>query len=189
VRFKTLHVCLALSLGVTPACSPTEPSRESRRADVADPSGDVPASTAAIRHPDLIRATIEIESGLATFTVRFAPGTFDADTSRTVIYLDVDETPATGIPAAPGLTVDYWVEIVDGAASVSRCVAGPPGACTVVEQQTAAFTADSVDVTLPLSALGDDDGRMGFRIVSNHEVVTGTPDYLPNVSLAPGRVR
>ena len=188
-RFTPFRACLALVGALALGCSPTEPSDESRQADVTDPSGDVAASTAAIRHPDLIRATIEVEDRVATFIVRFATGTFDANTSRTVIYLDIDETPATGIPAAPGLTVDYWLDVSNSSAALSKCVAGATSACTEVNQPTASFTIDGFDVTVPLTALDDDDGRMGFRIVSNHEVVTSSPDFLPNASLAPGRVR
>jgi hypothetical protein len=53
--------------------------------------------------------------------------------------------------------------------------------------------ADQLRVVVPLAMLGNDDGRMKFKVTSaqflTDTTATGITDYMPNAGAAPGQVR
>ena len=184
------NILCSLVLALAVACSPSRPS-EGFRGEVTDPAGDIQAGTSPPR-PDLIGATIDVDDDdeEVRVTVSLAPGTFDINTSRIVVYLDVDESPATGVPASPGLMVDYWIDISNGRAALAHCPTSAAGVCSVVDDGLE-FTPgpNGAEVIVRLEQLGDDEGRMGFRVVANPVALPGATDFLPDVGLSPGRVR
>ena len=191
-RFITLGLVLILS-----ACSPSRPSGEPLVGDVSDPAGDTQTGTSPVR-PDLVRASIEVtfgegddvEDAEVHLAIRVVPGTFNINTGRILVHLDVDESPATGVPAAPGLTVDYWVDISGGRAALFKCPLVGDAVCAVVDDGlTLSLAPEGPAVVLPLGALGDDDGRMSFRVVAAPLALLTATDFLPDVGLPPARVR
>ena len=57
------------------------------------------------------------------------------------------------------------------------------------------FVSDGFEVVIPLALLGDDDGRMTFRVRSYASAYTGsdfdssTVDFMPDQVLPPGRLQ
>ena len=121
--------------------------------------------------PDLVAAAIDVAGGSLTATVSFAPGTLSAADTFACVMLDVDENASTGNASAGGdvqLGFDYSVCAVlprgSTSAQVSRLSGGTASA---VGSVPATFlSADQVRFTVPLSLLGNDDGRVAFKVVS-----------------------
>jgi hypothetical protein len=191
---------VALVLTLTWACgerSPVAPSASpapssSLHAEVIDPRGDVHYAidrAPAPNPPDLISGTADVQAGAITFTVRFAPGTFDPRTTRHNIDLDTDESTATGI-----LGLDYIVYIGTSTDLSSALIQRQQDKANV-GTVSVSFVADGFDVVIPLALLGNDDGRMTFRVRSYASAYTGsdfdssTVDFMPDQGLPPGRVQ
>src|SRR5215831_9054139 len=140
--------------------------------EVTDPAGDAVADARVPVSPDLVRATADVlaGSGSVTFVIQFAAGSFNRQTTRVSVVLDTDQDGSTGNRQANGLGADYALE-ADAAnteAVVSR--ANPP-ACAArlscfdpVGSAPITLTGDGMQVTVPLSLLGNDDGRMNFQM-------------------------
>src|SRR5260221_10383938 len=116
---------------------------------------------------------------MLVITVSFAPGTLSQ--TQTVWYaeLDTDENPAPGRPGVVApvqgafgdtdlIGVDYEIAAVyprnSTQATIFRVTAAPPVQPTIVGT-AAVTTADTARVTVPLALLGNDDGRMKFKVV------------------------
>ena len=150
--------------------------------------------------PDLVAAAIDVAGGSLTATLSFAPGTLSAPDTFACVMLDVDENASTGNASAGGdvqLGFDYSVCAVlprgSTSAQVSRLSGGTASA---VGSVPATFlSADQVRFTVPLSLLGNDDGRVAFKVVSMQWVDdalivnTGAIDWMPDIGLAAGLVR
>ena len=80
-------------------------------ADVSDPVGDTTQDPLFATSPDLVHGTASVVDGKITFTIRFAPGTFDPSTTRINIQIDTDQNPSTGIRTGIGLGIDYAVDM------------------------------------------------------------------------------
>lgn len=149
----------------TPVPSPTP---RNLRADVTDRVGDAGGFAGVAVPPDLASGSIEITPGsLMLISVRCNAGTFDP--ARTLIQfdLDVDQNPVTGSPSE-GLGLDYIIDMGSayyaGQARVSRFVGGTQ--YETVGTVPISVSANGIDVGVPLSLIGGDDGRMNFRVIS-----------------------
>jgi hypothetical protein len=161
--------------------------------EVSDPIGDVgdrPYPNVA-NPPDLVHATAGVVAGNITFTVQLAPGTFDPGTILLIINLDTDQNPSTG-QAPDG--VDYIVSMGDGQGNQALVgkYTGPLNFSTVGNVPVS-FMADGMMVAVPLSLLGNADGRMNFRVISFIHLpgmlTSAALDSLPDSGLPPGRVQ
>jgi hypothetical protein len=172
---------------------PSAPCRAPLNGEVCDVTGDA-LPDRRLRHPppDLVRGIAEVQAGSVAFTVRFAPGTFDPATTLILIYLDTDEKRSTGIVMAGGLGVDYNVS---ASAQNGGHVEKYDGRWMQIGTVATTVVADGIDVTVPLSLIGNPDGRLNYRISSfivlpNTTRATGViVDTMPDVNLPPGRVQ
>jgi hypothetical protein len=147
---------------------------------------------------DLVRATAVVASGNITFVIQLASGTLNRQTTRVSVLVDTDQDAATGIREPNGLGADYAVDLAAGTslATINKadavgCAAqlscfNPVGSAPIT------FVADGMQVTVPLSLLGNDDGRMSFQMSSYVLISPLTPvvfDFMPDNNLPPGRVQ
>jgi len=208
----TLRRLASVALLVTAAAcsgSNTSPSVPSLTGSVTDPAGDtvilpvlrdgllltpfVPVA------PDLIAAALDASGGSLTATISFAPGTFSRTDSFACVMLDVDENAGTGVPSPGGdvpLGYDYSICAVSPRASTTAQVSQwSSGTAVGVGSVAATFpSADQVRFTVPLSMLGNDDGRMAFKVQSMQWVDlpilnTASIDWMPDLTRAAGLVR
>jgi hypothetical protein len=126
--------------------------------------------------------------------VRFAPGTFSPATTFAQFELDVDQNPLTGSPFE-ALGLDYIVDMGSsyyaGQARVSRFIGGtqyqPVGTAPI------SIVADGIDVGIPLSLIGNDDGRLNFRVISSGFLggngFSTILDYMPDIGRPAAVVR
>jgi len=160
---------------------------------ITDPLGD-----AAAGRPDIVSAYIVIDSSAtALFSVTFAPGTSLMDALAQFV-LDIDQNPATGFPGVDSGGSDSAVMgtefalLVYGSAfqGYAEVLQYPGWGSTGTFAATYAGT--TMETTVPLSALGGDDGLMNFKVVSSQQFDTdsfsGVGDYAPDLGLAPGTV-
>ena len=140
--------------------------------------------------PDLVSATVTVSGGNLTATISFAPGTLvQADTSACLL-LDVDENPATGaVSSEPSLGYDYSICAVNPPRSATGQVSRLGGGiATGIGSVAATFpTANQISFTAPLSLLGNDDGRMAFKVqvikyVDDPVILNTSPiDWMPDI--------
>jgi hypothetical protein len=185
------------------------------RGTVSDPAGDaVPAPALVPISPDLLSATLEVSGGSLTVNVSFAAGTLSPTQTIWYAELDTDENVNTGRPGVPALLlggfadtgllgVDYEIAAVyprnSTQATIFHVTGTPPIQPTIVGTAAVTFpTANTARVTVPLALLGNDDGRMKFKVVcqqwltdsSTTITVNGSMlDYMPNLGEAAGVVR
>jgi hypothetical protein len=187
---------LSLLIGVlvaATACgsSPTTPS-STFHAEVTEAAGDAVVSADVPTSPDLIHGTLDVGGGNLTVTVQFAPGTLSPSTVVTIL-LDTDQNPATGFNDT-GYGIDYGVSLNASTAAFiqraipSSCASG--GNCyTYVGTASISLGTDTMATTIPLSILGNADGRLGYRVFAG---VPATPtiwtDVMPDMSLPPAHV-
>lgn len=162
------------------------------RGDVSDPIGDAVPVPNVASSPDLVNGTADVRGdGNVTFTVRLAPGTFDPRTTLLIIYLDTDQNVSTGIPGGNGLGMDYLVSMFgQNLAIVQRSI---NQVWTTVAQVPMTAVVNGRDIAVPLTLLGNDDGRLNYKVSSFSIVANTAPsgilDTMPNVGLPPGRVQ
>src|SRR5262245_11871886 len=208
-----MRIAIALALVAASACggsSTSSPSAPELRATMTDPSGDA-AQVIAAAAPDLTGATVLVSNGSVTVTAMFAPGTLVQGQTMVAAYVDTDENPSTGNPGMPGVAGapdngligwDFLIRAGGTRNSPAANVAAATGVVTGPGQNaqtaaphfntTATFpSADHMQVVVPLSALGNDDGRMTVKIVAYQWTDTGAAptDYLPNLGFPPVAVR
>lgn len=178
--------------------STTAPSTNAFHAEVADSTGDAVASPSVRTPPDLIRGVVDVSSGAATFTVQFAPGTFDRQSTRLSIELDTDQNPATGIVGAAGIGIDYVLDLwaPTNQAKVQQAM---PAACTAggscysdIGTVALSFGVDSMGATVLLPMLGNASGRLNYRVFAYASPQSTTPsgvtDVMPDIALPAAHV-
>ena len=193
------------------ACGSATAPSPSLTGTVTDPAGDTTPPAALLVAPDLVAATLDVSGGNLTATVTFAPGTLSPTLTLTSILLDTDENPATGSPGVDSdgtdaalIGVDYIIDAVRPLGSGVALVLGSTGTPNQFVGVGAQFlgtgtipvsfpTADQMRLTVPLSMVGNGDGRMTFKVVVRAYLsanqTTAITDYMPNVGLPPGVVQ
>jgi hypothetical protein len=150
--------------------------------------------------PDLVSAALDVTSGNLTATIAFAPGTLSHTDTSACLQLDVDEDAATGNRSPGGdvaLGFDYSVCGVAPRGSTTAQVSRLGGATAVgVGSVPVTFpSADSIRFTVPLALVGNDDGRMAFKVsviqyVDDPVVFnSGTIDWMPDLGRLAGLIR
>ncbi len=148
--------------------------------------------------PDLTAATVNVTGANLTATITFAPGTMSQSDTSACLMLDVDENAGTGaVSSDPSLGYDYSICAVNprrsSLAQISRLGGG-----TAVGVGSVAATfpaANQVSFTAPLTLLGNDDGRMAFKVmviqfVDDPVVFNTNPiDWMPDIGRAGGLIR
>lgn len=197
---KGISAALVIALLSAAGCS-TSPS-VIYMGTVTDPAGDTTAQADVATSPDLVKATIEVSGTNLIITVTFAAGTLSQAKTQWVAVLDTDENPATGFPGIDSghhdsnlIGFDFEVDAVNAEGSMQATIYSIVGSTvTKVGTVPVEFPSATVSkVTIPLSLLGNDDGRLAFKIESS-QILSGTSlsgalDYMPNIGLAPGLVR
>jgi len=150
--------------------------------------------------PDLVAATITVSGGNLAATISFVPGTLSHSDTLACLLLDVDENPATGGPFTIDTTAigyDYSVCAVNPRRSTTAQVSRLGGGSSVgIGSVPATFPSDNqVSFTVPLLLLGNDDGRLMFKVAAVQFVDdpgvfnTGTVDLMPDAGRPGGLVR
>lgn len=161
-------------------------------AEVTETAGDAVATAAVPKPPDLIHAILDVGDGLLRVTFQFAPGTLSPSTVVTIL-LDTDQNPATGYNDT-GYGVDYGVSLYASTqafiqkANPSSCASG--GNCyTLIGTSSINLGSDTIATAIPLSTLGNADGRLGYRVFAGAPATsTMTTDVMPDVNLPPAHV-
>jgi hypothetical protein len=186
------------SSSTTPGGSATAPSsplnsfQNTFHAEVSEAAGDAVASANVPTPPDLIRGTLDVSGGLLKVTLQFAPGTLSQSTVATIL-LDTDQNPATGYNDT-GYGIDYGVSLYASTqafvqkANPSSC-AGGSNCYTPVGTASISLGTDTLATTIPLSTLGNADGRLSYRVFAGAPAnATNTTDVMPDMTLPPARV-
>jgi len=163
---------------------------------LSDPAGDATASGQAFS-PDLVSSDVIRTSTALVFQVRFAPGTFNAPNTLAQLLLDTDRSPATGHPGVnSGCVADAaiigseFLIDVQGSAGTVKPYAGTCNVFTNGPAVGVVTVADGYDITVPLAAIGNDDGVLNFKVTVAYQIsangYTGVLDYMSNVGLSAG---
>jgi hypothetical protein len=174
---------------------------------LTDRAGDSTKSTQLPKPPDFVAATIEVSSDTLTLTVSFAPGTLSEQTGMRV-YLDTDEDVKTGAVTFPRernpIGADYAIRGVSPhvptKAALTRETA-PSQSTFLGPIDVTSPAPDKRRIVLPLARLGNDDGRLLFKLECYAVVATSADlpgqtretnlqylDFMPNRDEKPGRV-
>jgi hypothetical protein len=183
-------------------CAGLRPHLSARafHAEVNDPIGDARAVPGFSKPPDLVRGTVDVSGDAITFSIYFAPGTFDRQDAKVTIELDTDRNPKTVVPGDPGLGIDYVVQLwvrtgqtrIEKAVHASPCAVANP--CYSAAGTTPlTILADGLQTTLPLSLIGSTNGRMNFRVFTYvpdrmQRGATVLSDVMPDLSRPAARV-
>ena len=190
-----LSLLIGVFVAATACGSPsTTPSStvNTFHAEVTDAAGDAVVSAAVPTPPDLIHGTLDVGGGNLTVTVQFAPGTLSPSTVVTIL-LDTDQNPATGYNDS-GYGIDYGVSLYASTeafiqkANPPSCASG--GNCyTPVGTASVSLGKDTMATTIPLSMLGNADGRLNYRVFAGAPAnSTITTDVMPDMTLSPAHV-
>ena len=181
------------SSSTTPS-NATTPSNTANtfHAEVTDPAGDEVASAAVPTPPDLIHGSVDVGGGNLRVTFQFAPGTLSPSTVATIL-LDTDQNAATGFNDT-GYGIDYGVSLYASTAAFiqkanpSSCASG--GNCyTYVGTASVSLGTDTMATTIPLSMLGNADGRLSYRVFAGAPAnATITTDVMPDMTLPAAHV-
>jgi hypothetical protein len=161
-------------------------------AEVTEAAGDAVVSAGVPTPPDLIHGTLDVGGGNLRVTFQFAPGTLSPSTVVTIL-LDTDQNPANGF-VATGYGIDYGVSLYASTqafiqkADPSSCASG--GNCyTPVGTASISLGTDTMATTVPLSMLGNADGRLSYRVFAGAPAnATITTDVMPDMTLPPAHV-
>jgi hypothetical protein len=183
--------------------SPTTPAV--LRGTVTDAVGDASTAGPGPVQPDLASATLEVAEGTLTITVTYAPGGWSQARSVWFVLLDLDENSATGygeVPTGPGTSEtfgwEYQITAVDPAETSTGRITRALGPTSFTTAGTVPVTLpgeDAVRVTIPLSSLNNDDGRLRFRVIAAEWDLGGAQptarasDFMPEAGQAAGTVR
>ena len=190
------RLSLLIGVFVATACgsSSTTPSSTANtfHAEVAEAAGDAVVSAAVPTPPDLIHGTLDVGAGNLRVTFQFAPGTLSPSTVVTIL-LDTDQNPATGFNDT-GYGIDDGFSLYASAAAFIQ-KANPPscasgGNCyTYVGTASVSLGTDTLATTIPLSMLGNADGRLTYRVFAGAPATqTITTDVMPDITLPPTHV-
>ena len=197
--FRTISIALPVLAAAACSSYTAAPSpAQAIHGEASDPAGDATPDARVPVAPDLVRATADVSGGNITFVIQFAPGTLDRQATRVSVLLDTDEAGTTGIQLAGSFGADFGLDLAAGTATATVTKADLP-ACTAhqscfapVGSAPLTVTGDSLQVTVPLSLLGDDDGRLSFEANAYVLVAPLTPvvsDWIPDTNLPPARVQ
>ena len=192
--FMAATACGTSSTTPSSTVSPTTPSStvNTFHAEVTDAAGDAVVSAAVPTPPDLIHGTVDVGGGNLTVTFQFAPGTLSSSTVVTIL-LDTDQNPATGFNDT-GAGIDYGISLYASTqafvqkANPPSCASG--GNCyTPVGTASIRLGTDTMATTVPLSMLGNADGRLSYRVFAGAPATqTMTTDVMPDITLPAARV-
>ena len=190
---------IVASCGGSPTTSLSAAASLILHADVTDPLGDVVPGAGLPSAPDLVHGAVDVTNGTVTFTIRFAPDTMSAQTTRLTIQIDADQNPSTGVPGGTGVGIDYILDLwavraqqtLVQQAQPATCATG--GACyTDVGTATVTVGTDMMSTTVPLTMLGNASGRMSYRVFAYASPQVTTPtviaDVMPDIALPPAHV-
>jgi hypothetical protein len=193
--FVAATACGSSSTTPSGTVSTTTPSGSVNtfHAEVTDAAGDAVVSAAVPTPPDLIHGTLDVGGGNLTVTFQFAPGTLSRPSTVVTILLDTDQNPATGFNDT-GYGIDYGVSLYASTeafiqkANPSSCASG--GNCyTPVGAASIRLGTDTMATTIPLSMLGNADGRLNYRVFAGAPAnQTITTDVMPDMTLPSARV-
>jgi len=166
--------------------------------------GDASAPSSVPIHPDLASATLEVAGGILTITVTYRPGSWSTTRSVWFVLLDLDENPNTGFGEVPVSTSqpisetfgwEYQITAVDPAETSTGGITRALGPTSFSKVGTVPVTfpqPDAVQVAIPLSVLGNDDGRLRFRVMAaqwNSTLSAVLTDVMPEAGQLAGTVR
>lgn len=165
---------------------------------VTDASGDATAPEGAVA-PDLVFASMSAANGNVDIVIRFAPGALSNDAVAQVSF-DTDQNPATGHPGVNAggqadagiIGSDYILNVGPGNGAQAQLFkyAGTVNSFTGAGSFSYTIVGDEIHVTVPLSALGNDDGAINFKVSSQLRLATGgftgQLDVMSNVGSPPG---
>jgi hypothetical protein len=170
---------------------------------LTDPSGDaVPQPSVAVS-PDLVAAVIEVSGGTVDVGVALAAGTLSLSQTMCAVLFDTDENASTGSPGvdsdgsdAPVIGVDYMLTAISPRDSMRAQVlraTGPNQFTSVGSTPVLLTSPDQIRLSLPLAALGNDDGRLRFSLTCaqwiSDTTASGITDYMPDSGSPPALVR
>jgi len=160
---------------------------------ITDPAGDSFSPLV-----DMVSGSATVDNGNLVLTVSFAPG-FDSTQASITANLDIDQDPSTGYPGIDTANND---SAIMGTDYVVLFGASPIfGYYGIYEYQAGSFLfnpsgvsttvlSDGMTATVPLSLLGNDDGYMNYKFLSqvvlSYYSTTTILDYMTDVGLAPG---
>jgi hypothetical protein len=186
-----IGVLVAATACGSPSTTPSS-TLNTFHAEFTEAAGDAVVSAAVPMPPDLIHGTLDVGGGNLTVTIQFAPGTLSPSTVVTIL-LDTDQNPATG-HLATGYGIDYGVSLYASTeafiqkANPPSCASG--GNCyTPVGTASVSLGKDTMATTIPLSMLGNADGRLNYRVFAGAPAnSTITTDVMPDMTLSPAHV-
>ena len=163
-----------------------------------DPAGDASVPPAPSLPADVVFASARARNGNLELVTRFAAGTRTPE-MRVQFGLDTDQNAATGHPGVSANGIldagvignEFIVAIAQaqtgGLTVVSRYIGPPINTFAFVGSFATTFVGDEMRTTIPLSALGNDNGLLNFKAISSDLIPTGGTtsilDVLPNVGL------
>ena len=171
-----------------PACgsgTPTQPVTISTgvseiHVEMTDPAGDAVRDSRVQTSPDLQQALVDVAGGSVTFRLRTVPGTFNAALTRFTIDLDIDQNSATGTSG-----VEYYIFVFPSGGRGADVARATANSYTVVGNVPVNYGANGSDVVVPLSMLGNDDGRFDYLVrVYSEEALQTVFDVMPNQGFA-----
>lgn len=199
-----LALCWLAACGESNAPAPMAPMPLVLRGELTDAVGDASTSASVPMHPDLVSATLEVASGMLTITVTYAGGTWSQPRSVCFVVLDLDENSSTGFGDVPSSvsspTVEtfgweYQITAVDPAETSSGRITRALGRSSFASVGTVPVTfpgPNAVQVAIPLSMLGNDDGRLRFKVLAGQwsgPLSAVLTDVMPEAGQLAGIVR
>jgi len=155
------------------------PAARQTHFEIRDSSVDALPDYRVLVSPDIVWAIIDIEPEQVVFRLRHRAGSFDQSTTRFAIDLDIDQNASTGSEG-----IEYHVFVFPAGAKGADIARTTSTAYTVVATVPVTFVADGCDVAVPLSLLGNDDGRFDFRVrVYSQPALPLVIDMLPDNGL------
>jgi hypothetical protein len=192
MRHSTLRAALAGTLAlVLCSCDRTPAAPTGPTVSVTDVTGDAGSAINTVPAPDLTAATLTLGENTIVADVTLASGTLSQALTNVIIVFDVDESASTGAPGidaagddAAGFGTDYFVQCVGG-----QCEVRTGSGLTVTGTVSASYPGSGqMHVVVPLTMIGNDDGRLRFKVLTRQTLAggstTGVLDVMPNVGIA-----
>jgi len=160
---------------------------------ISDPIGDVRIGNPAVAAADIVSFEVIYDANNLYLTTVFAPGTFDINDYRFLLYLDTDQNPGTGAnPIGIGSTLrtDIGVDFDLRSDTDDRGGGfGPLGVANIVQWGVGVvnsvpinFGIDSISLSIPLAFIGNDDGAVNYIV----EILDSRKDgFAQNYDIAP----
>jgi hypothetical protein len=115
--------------------------------------------------------------------IQCVSGTCSGQRTYFLIELDTDQDASTGAVGGNGLGFDYLVNTNRSSVAAVGRFGGPFSDVPV------SFVTDGVSVTVPLSMIGNDDGRLNFRILAYGDPNLAGGDVMPDDNLPPAHIQ